>query len=371
MFYDFHQAVFMQVQQISVCIWHALTIFTKRSYMHNTILMGHGSGGLMTDDLIRDYFVKHFSNPMLNTMADSAVSRFGDSLMAFTTDSFVVDPIFFPGGDIGKLAVCGTVNDLAVSGANPLFLSTGFILEEGFPLESLEKIVISMASEAKKAGVRIITGDTKVVKKGQCDKVFINTAGTGFIDPRHEHISSGDRITAGDVILVNGYLGDHEIAILAAREHLTFEEEVISDVASLNHMVRAVLEANVDVHFMRDITRGGLATILAEMAQQGDKGIGIVINEGSVPVREQINGVCEIYGFNPMYLANEGKLVMVVPEVQVDIALRKMKAFPEGSNAAVIGRVTGTNPGRVLMRSVTGGTRIVDKLAGEQLPRIC
>ena len=337
--------------------------------MNKTILLGHGSGGLMTCDLIRDLFVKFFDNPILDSLTDSAIAQVEDTLLAFTTDSFVVDPIFFPGGDIGKLAVCGTVNDLSVSGARPLFLSAGFILEEGFPIADLERIVHSMAEEARKTGVQIITGDTKVVKKGQCDKIFINTSGIGLIEKRYAGISKGTLIKPDDMLIVNGYLGDHEIAILSAREHLQFEEPVISDVASLNQLITSLFEAGIEIRFMRDITRGGIATILAEISALMN--LGILIDEKSIPVREQVIGICEVYGFNPLYLANEGKVLMIVAPESAELAVKLMQQHPIGKDAQVIGKVTGRNPGKVLLKSMIGGTRIIDKLAGEQLPRIC
>ncbi|MBN2812470.1 MAG: hydrogenase expression/formation protein HypE, partial [Bacteroidales bacterium] len=268
--------------------------------MDKTILLGHGSGGVMTGDLISNVFVRHFNNPLLRAMGDSALTDAGGSLIAFTTDSFVVDPVFFPGGDIGRLAVCGTVNDLAVAGARPMYLSSAFIIEEGFSMADLEKIVMSMADEARKAGVEIVTGDTKVVKKGQCDKVFINTAGIGTVEKKYAGISSGANIGPGDELIVNGFLGDHEIAILAARENLQFETPVVSDVAPLNSLISQVLEAGAEVRFMRDITRGGIATILAEIAAQVHNGL--LIDEQALPVREQVAGICEVYGFNPLYL---------------------------------------------------------------------
>ena len=337
--------------------------------MNKTILLGHGSGGIMTADLIRDFFLPKFNNSILHELSDAAAIKVGGFNLAFTTDSFVVDPIFFPGGNIGKLAVCGTVNDLSVSGAKPMFLSAGFIVEEGFPLSDLESIVKSMAEEAENAGVQIVTGDTKVVKKGQCDKIFINTAGIGIVEEKHNHISSGSGIKPGDKLLVNGYLGDHEIAILATRENLRFETPVFSDVASLNSLTGMLLEAGIEIRFMRDITRGGLATILAEVS--GSTSFGILTEERLIPVREQVNGICEIYGFNPLYLANEGKLLMIVSEESASRALNLMKSHPLGQDAAIIGTITDENRGKVLMRSIIGGTRIIDKLAGEQLPRIC
>jgi hydrogenase expression/formation protein HypE len=327
--------------------------------------LGHGSGGLMTGDLIRDLFMKQFNNPYLSLLGDSAIVAVENSRLAFTTDSFVVDPIFFPGGDIGKLAVCGTVNDLSVSGARPLYLSAGFILEEGLPISDLERIVHSMAQEAKNAGIQIVTGDTKVVKHGQCDKIFINTAGIGILE--RKNVSDND-IKEGDAILVNGFLGDHEIAILSARENLQFESPIYSDVASLNHMIDMLYNAGVEIRYMRDITRGGIATILAEIAVGKT---GIMIDEQTIPIREQIMGICEIYGFNPLYLANEGKALMIVSAKTEDLAIKVLHRHELGRDARCIGKISAANPGKVLMKSTIGGTRIIDKLAGEQLPRIC
>jgi hydrogenase expression/formation protein HypE len=337
--------------------------------MNKTILLGHGSGGLMTSDLIRDLFLRYFNNNTLNKLSDSAILQIDGACLAFTTDSFVVDPIFFPGGDIGKLAVCGTVNDLCVSGAKPLFLSAGFIIEEGFSMTELGMITASMAHEAELAGVQIVTGDTKVVKRGQCDKIFINTAGIGSIEKKHSLLAGGSLIQPGDQVLVNGFLGDHEMAILSARENLAFEEGILSDVASLNKMIGSLLEAGIEIRFMRDITRGGMATILAEIAS-GEK-FGIEIEEERIPIREQVNGLCEIYGFNPLYLANEGKVLMITSRGSATGAIEIMKKFYTGRDACVIGAIGSSNPGKVTMRTVTGGIRLIDKLAAEQLPRIC
>ena len=235
--------------------------------MSKTILLGHGSGGKLTGDLIKNTFLKHFDNPVLRELTDSATIRIKDRLIAFTTDSYVVDPIFFPGGDIGKLAICGTVNDLAVSGAEPLFISAAFIIEEGFPAEDLEKIIKSMEDEARGAGVTVVTGDTKVVSKGQCDKIFIITSGIGYLDRKYENISTGRKIKHGDKIIINGHIGDHGIAVMGARENLKFETEILSDCASLNHLIKAVLSSGTEVKFMRDITRGGLATVVSEVVE--------------------------------------------------------------------------------------------------------
>ena len=337
--------------------------------MNKTILLGHGSGGLMTSDLIRDLFLRYFNNNTLNKLSDSAILHIEGASLAFTTDSFVVDPLFFPGGDIGKLAVCGTVNDLSVSGAKPLYLSAGFIIEEGFSMIELDRITASMACEAELAGVQIVTGDTKVVKRGQCDKIFINTAGIGSIEEKNLLIAGGSLIQPGDQLLVNGFLGDHEMAILSARENLAFEEAVLSDVASLNKMIGSLLEAGIEIRFMRDITRGGVATILAEIAS-GRK-FGIEIEEERIPIREQVKGLCEIYGFNPLYLANEGKMLMITSKESASGAIEIMKQFDTGRDAAIIGAISSLNPAKAVMKSVTGGTRLIDKLAGEQLPRIC
>lgn len=337
--------------------------------MHDTILLGHGSGGMMTSGLIRDLFLKHFSNSFLDKLTDASVVQTGEIFLAFTTDSYVVDPVFFPGGDIGKLAVCGTVNDLTTSAAKPLYLSSGFIIEEGFSISDLEKIVISMAEEARNAGVQIITGDTKVVKRGQCDKIFINTAGVGIVNDRHRGIAEGTGIMPGDCLMVNGYLGDHEIAILAARENLRFEEPALSDVASLNHLVHKLLDGGVEIRYMRDITRGGLATILSEMTE--GRQFGVEINEDEIPLRDQTKGLCELYGFDPLYLANEGKMLMVVSESTASLALEIMKQDEKGIDGRKIGSVSDSHHGTVLLKSPSGGTHIIQKLAGEQLPRIC
>ncbi len=337
--------------------------------MPNIITLSHGSGGKMTSDLIRSTFAHFFYNPALNVFGDSAILNAGSSRLAFTTDSYVIDPIFFPGGNIGKLAICGTINDLAVAGAIPHYISAAFIIEEGFPLDQLKQIAKSMAETASQAGVLIVTGDTKVVKHGQCDKIFINTSGIGFLANKNEHISSGMKICIGDQILLNGFVGDHEICILAARENLQFEKPFESDVAPLNTMIKALLDADIEVKFMRDITRGGLATICAELTE--NKAFGIAIEEQLLPVREETKGICELYGFDPLYLANEGKIVAVISRETAGKAIEIMKKFSTGKDAVIIGEITDTYPGKSVMKTITGGLRIIDRLSGMQLPRIC
>jgi hydrogenase expression/formation protein HypE len=341
----------------------------KIPVMDNVIMMGHGSGGKMTSDLIRKTFAQYFSNPALDVFGDAAMLETTGNCLAFTTDSYVIDPIFFPGGDIGKLSVCGTLNDLAVSGARPLFLSAAFILEEGFPIRQLETIARSMGETASAAGVSLVTGDTKVVKRGQCDKIYITTSGIGQADKKNLGITSGAGIKPGDKIIVSGYLGDHEICILAAREKLQFEKPLYSDVAALSPMIMKILDSGAGVKFMRDITRGGLATICAEIAEK--KPFGLIIEENALPVRDQVSGLCELYGFDPLYLANEGKMMAVVDSRSADKVLEIMHHNELGAHAAIIGEVTARNPGKVVMRSVTGGNRMVDRLAGMQMPRIC
>ncbi len=333
------------------------------------ILLSHGSGGKLSHDLISELFVKYFQNEILSAQTDSAVLNIPGGHISFTTDSYVVDPIFFQGGNIGKLAVCGTVNDLAVSGAKPLYLSCGFIIEEGFSISHLETIVKTMSEEAAKAGVKIVTGDTKVVNKGKCDKILINTAGIGLLEPDRKGISFGENIKAGDKIIVNGTIGDHGIAILAARESLSFQADVQSDCASRNGLIENCLSISPDIKFMRDATRGGIATVLCELAE--NKNLGIILDETRVPVRELVKGTCEVFGFDPLYLANEGKVVMVVGEKDAPVILKKMKNHSLGKEAQIIGEVVTDHPTKVLMQTEVGGRRIIDMLAGEMLPRLC
>ena len=337
--------------------------------MSETILLSHGSGGQMSHDLINDLFVSYFDNSILTSQTDSAVLNIPPEDLSFTTDSYVVDPVFFPGGDIGKLAVCGTVNDLAVSGAVPKYLSAGFIIEEGFELEKLERIVSSMATEARKAGVQIVTGDTKVVDRGKADKIFINTAGIGILDPKFKQLSYGKNITSGDKVIVNGTMGDHGVAIMAKRENLGIKSHLESDCASLNHIIERVLKSHSEVKLMRDITRGGLATVLCEITDE-DK-FGIAIEEEQIPVKEEVNGMCEILGLDPLYIANEGKFLIIAGEKEAEAILQTLRSDPLGADAAIIGEVVDSGYGKVLLKTEIGGTRIVDMLAGEQLPRIC
>lgn len=333
------------------------------------ILMGHGSGGSMTHELIESMFVRYFDNPILHEQGDSALLKLQGQNLAFTTDSFVVDPVFFPGGNIGKLAIAGTVNDLAVSGAVPKYLSVGFILEEGFPLDALEKIVRSMSEEAKKAGVFIATGDTKVVEKGKCDKIFINTSGVGEIDDNLLAISSGKNIKAGDKIIINGGIAEHGMAIMAARNDMNISTSVLSDCACLNGLIAEVLEVSENIRFMRDATRGGLGTILSELVRKKD--FGIQINEDKLVMQDSVRGMCELLGFDPLYVANEGKLVMVVAAKDADRIVKTMQANPLGKQTAVIGEITGEHPGKAWLNTSVGGKRMIEMLSGQQLPRIC
>ena len=336
------------------------------------INMGHGGGGKAMRNLIEDVFLSAFDNPLLAPMEDQAVVSLADlathgDRLAFTTDSYVVSPLFFPGGDIGTLAVAGTVNDLAVSGAKPLYLSCGMVLEEGLPLETLRRVVASMKRVAAEAGVYIVTGDTKVVERGAADKIFINTAGVGVV-PRGIAISAHNA-RPGDVVLVNGYLGDHGIAILIARNELELQSTVASDCQPLASLITAMLAACPGIHCLRDATRGGVATVLNEFALSSD--VAIRLREEALPLREEVKGACEILGLDPLYLANEGKLVAVVAAADADRVLAAMRAHPAGTHSAIIGEVAEQPAGVVVLHTEFGGQRIVDMLVGEQLPRIC
>jgi len=331
-------------------------------------MLGHGSGGKMMHALIEDIFIKHFSNSILKEQTDSAILSVGSSEIAFTTDSFVIDPLFFPGGNIGKLAVCGTVNDLAVSGAEPLYLSASFIIEEGFPISELEIIVESLAVEAKKAGVLIVTGDTKVVNKGKCDKLFINTAGIGRITKKDSFVSKGLAIKQGDVIIINGTIGDHGMAVMNTRESFNFKTNIESDCASLNHLIREVLDKS-PVKFMRDPTRGGVATVLNELVTKTK--LGIEIDESLLPISSGVKAMCELLGFDPLHIANEGKVLIVSGEEEGLDILEILKKNKLGIKSTIIGRVVNDHPGKVVLKNETGGRRIIDSLSGDQLPRIC
>lgn len=333
------------------------------------VTMAHGGGGKAMRDLIEEIFTDVFQPPGSEDQArltHAALSEAGAQL-AFTTDSFVVSPPVFPGGDIGKIAVCGTVNDLAVGGAKPLWLSAAFIIEEGCEFDLLRQVVASMQSEAEKAGVRIVTGDTKVVERGAADKVFVTTSGVGVI-PSGRNLGA-DRIRPGDVAIVNGVLGDHGATILAARGDMALSTDVTSDCQSLNALMEAVLDAVPETRAARDATRGGLASALNEMAEAS--GVSIEIDENALPLRAEVKGVCEVLGLDPLYLANEGTLVVFVPETEAAAALRAMHAMDAGRQAVVIGKAGAGHPGRVTMRTLFGGQRLVDTLVGEQLPRIC
>lgn len=335
----------------------------------NLIRIGHGSGGRLSRDLINQVFVKHFTNNTLDQLGDAAWLNTTNQTLAFTTDSYVIDPIFFPGGDIGQLAISGTINDLCVTGARPLYISAAFIIEEGFLISELEKIAVSMAKEAQKAGIQIVTGDTKVVKKGQCDKLFINTSGIGIISPERLHLKDGNLVSPGDKIIVTGTLGDHAIAILSAREKLQLDEEIISDAAPLNALTELILEKPDEIRFMRDITRGGLGTILVETCEK--KLYGIKVREKDIPVHRSVQSVCDLYGFDPIYLANEGKIMLIVKAGSESSVIRRIQKNRKGENAAIIGEITGTNQGKAVMVSSIGGKRMIDMLSGEMLPRIC
>jgi hydrogenase expression/formation protein HypE len=341
-------------------------------FEHKQIVLGHGSGGKLTADLIDKIFLPAFRNPVLDKLDDQAVLTIGGARLAFTTDSFVVTPIFFPGGDIGRLAVHGTVNDLAMSGARPLYLSAAFILEEGLPVDDLRRVVESMRAAAVDAGVQFVTGDTKVVDRGKGDQIFITTTGIGVIEPGVN--ISADRARPGDVVLLSGYLGDHGMAIMSQREGLEFEGAIESDCASLNGLVAAMLATppagGADfIHCLRDPTRGGAATTLNEIAKRAN--VGMLLREQSIPVRESVRGACEVLGLDPLYVANEGKLIAIVRADMAEAVLRQMREHPLGRDAAIVGKIVSEHPGMVLMKTEVGGTRVLDVMFGEQLPRIC
>lgn len=331
------------------------------------VLLGHGSGGKLSANLVRDIFLPAFQNPILAGLNDQAVVSIDGCRLAFTTDSFVVKPLFFRGGDIGSLAVHGTVNDLAMGGAKPLFLSAAFIIEEGLPMETLQRVTDSMGQAAKACGVQIVTGDTKVVEKGKGDCLFITTTGLGLVHPHTSFLAS--QACPGDAVILSGFLGDHGIAILAEREGIEFDTPVASDSAPLHTLVADMLETGHVIRCLRDPTRGGLSSSLNEIAQQSH--VGITIEEAAIPIREEVRGACEMLGLDPLYVANEGKLIAVVSPSAADELVAAMRRHPLGREARRIGVVTQANPGWVTMRTPFGTTRVVDMLSGDQLPRIC
>ncbi len=331
------------------------------------IVLGHGSGGKLAHDLIKKYFLPAFDNPILRASDDAGVVTLDASRLAISTDSHVVTPLFFPGGDIGRLAVCGTVNDLAMMGATPLYLTAGFILEEGLDVALLVRVLESMRQAAREANVQIVAGDTKVVQRGKADRLYINTAGVGVL--RDDIHISGANAQADDVVILSGSIGDHGIAVLSARGDLGFDADVASDVAPLNHLVAAMLETRAQIHVLRDPTRGGVATTLNEIAQQSN--VGIVLHEDALPLHPAVAAACEMLGFDPLYIANEGKLLAIVARQDAEKILRALRATRYGADAVVIGEVRAEPRGRVLMKTTIGSTRVVDVLMGELLPRIC
>ncbi|HVN16830.1 MAG TPA: hydrogenase expression/formation protein HypE [Anaerolineales bacterium] len=338
--------------------------------LHHTdqIVMGHGAGGRMSHQLIQKAFLPAFQNPALQAGDDAALVDPGlRQQLSISTDSHVVWPLFFPGGDIGRLAVCGTVNDVAMLGAKPLYLTAGFILEEGLEMSTLQRVVASMQSAAQEAGVQIVAGDTKVVQKGKADGLYITTAGVGIVRPNVN--IGGAQAKPGDVVILSGSIGDHGIAVLGARGELGFQSSIQSDVAPLNHLIEAMLNASENIHVLRDPTRGGLATTLNEIATQSN--IGIQLDEKTIPVRPEVSAACEMLGFDPLYIANEGKLICFVPREDAENVLKAMRAMKYGEEALIIGEVTAEPQGRVLLKTALGSKRVVDMLAGEMLPRIC
>ena len=331
------------------------------------ITLAHGAGGRLSHDLVEELFLPFFANDLLRALDDSAVIPAQAQRIAFTTDAYVVKPLFFPGGDIGRLAICGTVNDLAMAGARPVAISASFILEEGLPIEDLEQVLASMKEAAKEAKTMVVAGDTKVVEHGAAQGLYIATSGLGLI-PDNVIVGSA-RAEAGDAIIVSGPLGDHEIAVLMARGEFSLQGEIESDCAPLNGLVEVMLEASQAIHALRDPTRGGMATVLWEIANASR--VGVVVEEGRIPIRKEVRAVCDLLGFDPYYLANEGRLVAFVPEGETKAVLSAMQAHPLGREAAIIGRVVAEHPGKVLLRTPIGGHRLLDPLSGEQFPRIC
>lgn len=335
--------------------------------MNEVITLAHGSGGKVTHRLIEEVFYRNFANDDLCKADDAAQLQFEAGRLAFTTDSFVITPRFFRGGDIGKLSVCGTVNDLTTSGAKPAVLSCGFIIEEGFSFEELQRIVASMASTARECGVRIVTGDTKVVQKGAADGLFINTSGIGTIPDSRNISSSYARV--GDAIIVTGSMGDHGCAIMLEREQLNISSSISSDCAPLNGLLEKVYQIEPEIHVLRDPTRGGLATSLREISAQS--GVGMLLNEEKIPIKREVQGVCEILGLDPLYMANEGKMIIILPAAQAESVLQVLREHPLGQDAQCIGEVTANPEQRVVLKTTAGGLRIIEMLTGDQLPRIC
>ncbi|HUI88236.1 MAG TPA: hydrogenase expression/formation protein HypE [Anaerolineales bacterium] len=332
------------------------------------IVMGHGAGGRMTHQLIERAFIAAFDNRALRAGDDAAALELKPGVqLSISTDAHVVSPLFFPGGDIGRLAVCGTVNDVAMLGATPLYLTAGFILEEGLSIELLQRVIQSMKAAAQEANVQIVAGDTKVVQKGKADGLYITTAGVGLVRPNLK--IGGAQAQPGDMILLSGSLGDHGIAVLGARGELGFQSSIQSDVAPLNHLIEAMLNTSHHIHVLRDPTRGGLGTTLNEIASQSN--VGIVLNESTIPVHPEVDAACEMLGFDPLYIANEGKLIAIVAPEDGDAVLKAMHQARYGEEAVIIGEVTSEPRGRVLMKTAIGSRRVVDMLAGEMLPRIC
>lgn len=334
---------------------------------HKEIVLAHGSGGKMTHRLIEKMILPAFGNPLLAPLHDGAIFSIGNTKFAFSTDSYVVKPIFFPGGDIGKLAVHGTVNDLAMCGARPLYLSAAFIIEEGFSMQDFWRIVQSMREAADAAGISLITGDTKVVDRGKGDQIFINTSGVGLVEEGVD--IRPDRARVGDKIIVSGEIATHGIAIMSVREGLEFETEIASDTAPLNGLVDAMFQATKNIHVLRDPTRGGVTSALTEIAESGR--VGVRLEQHALPISQEVQGACEILGLDPLYVANEGKLLAIVAKEDADNVLSAMRGHPLGGKAAIIGEVVEAHPGMVTMKTHIGGTRVVDMLSGEQLPRIC
>lgn len=334
---------------------------------YKEIVLAHGSGGTLSRQLVEKIILPQFRNELLEPLHDGAIFSLGEQRLAFTTDSFVVNPIFFPGGDIGKLAIHGTVNDLAMCGARPRYLSASFILEEGLPMEDFWRVVQSMRAAADDAKVALVTGDTKVVDRGKADKIFINTSGIGVV-PAGLNIHPA-RAQVGDKIIINGPIAVHGIAIMSVREGLEFETEIASDTAPLHELVEALIAAKIDLHVLRDPTRGGVTSALAEIAQSAR--LGMLLDEAAIPISEEVKGACEILGLDPLYVANEGKFIAIVAKEDADAALAALRSHLSGKEAAIIGEVVQQHPGMVMMRTRVGGTRVVDMLSGEQLPRIC